>query len=277
MASRILLLSLAAASAASAPPPSAAASAPSSSAADPNRFAGSKPNVIILFADDFGWGDVGQNAPGVVFETAALDALAAGGAHFTDFHTFPLCTPSRGQLLTGRLPIRTGVTTNFVPESLAGLPTTELTIAELLKTAGYDTAQLGKWCVACLLARARARVRGRVCARARMRARTRAHARSLTLEHRAATFSLRRHLGTHPHHHPSFRGFDVTLTVPYSVDMGCMGPSGGPYYNPPQPSPCPTGPNTNPTASGPSGLALYNSNIFLATPAHGVCVRPRCA
>ena len=261
MASRILLLSLAAAapaaSAASAPPPSAAASAPSSSAADPNRFAGSKPNVIILFADDFGWGDVGQNAPGVVFETAALDALAAGGAHFTDFHTFPLCTPSRGQLLTGRLPIRTGVTTNFVPESLAGLPTTELTIAELLKTAGYDTAQLGKWCVACARARSRARVRvrGRVCARARMRAR---------LPAPRHTFSLCRHLGTHPHHHPSFRGFDVTLTVPYSVDMGCMGPSGGPYYNLPQPSPCPTGPNTNPTASGPSGLALYNSTVFLA-------------
>ena len=162
MASRILLLSLAAASAASAPPPSAA---------DPNRFAGSKPNVIILFADDFGWGDVGQNAPGVVFETAALDALAAGGAHFTDFHTFPLCTPSRGQLLTGRLPIRTGVTTNFVPESLAGLPTTELTIAELLKTAGYDTAQLGKWCVAC--------ARARACARTCMRA----HARLLTFKH----------------------------------------------------------------------------------------------
>jgi hypothetical protein len=114
---------------------------------DAHRFAGSKPNVIILFADDFGWGDVGHNSPGVVFETAAIDALASGGATFKDFHTFPLCTPSRGQLLTGRLPIRTGVTTNFVPESLAGLPTTEHTIAELLKPAGYDTAQLGKWWV----------------------------------------------------------------------------------------------------------------------------------
>ena len=110
---------------------------------DAHRFAGSKPNVILLFADDFGWADVGHNAPGVVFETAAIDALAAGGVTFQDFHTFPLCTPSRGQLLTGRLPMRTGVTKNFVPESLFGLPTTEFTIAELLKPAGYDTVQLG--------------------------------------------------------------------------------------------------------------------------------------
>ena len=141
MAARIIIAAAATASAAAAASAATAASAP----LDAHRFAGSKPNVIILFCDDFGWADVGMNAPGVVYETAALDALAAGGAHFTDFHTFPLCTPSRGQLLTGRLPIRTGVTTNFVPESLAGLPTTELTIAELLKPAGYDTAQLGKW------------------------------------------------------------------------------------------------------------------------------------
>ena len=145
MARLLALVGSAAVAAGAAATAAAAASAPLS--ADPHRFAGTKPNVIILFADDFGWGDVGMNAPDVVFETAALDALAAGGARFSDFHTFPLCTPSRGQLLTGRLPIRTGVTTNFSPESLAGLPTTELTIAELLKPAGYDTAQLGKWCV----------------------------------------------------------------------------------------------------------------------------------
>ena len=111
-----------------------------------HRYRGSKPNVIVLFADDYGWGDVGHNNPAVK-ETVAIDALAASGITMKDMHTFPLCTPSRAQLLTGRLPPRTGVTTNFAPESLFGLAKEEHTIAELLKTAGYDTAQLGKWCV----------------------------------------------------------------------------------------------------------------------------------
>ena len=61
--------------------------------------------------------------------------------------------PSRAQLLTGRLPPRTGVTKNFIPESLNGLAAEEHTIASLLKPAGYDTAQLGK----CVFARARAK------------------------------------------------------------------------------------------------------------------------
>lgn len=75
----------------------------------------------------------------------SIDALAASGMTLKDMHTFPLCTPSRAQLLTGRLAPRTGVTTNFAPESLHGLATEELTIAQLLKPAGYDTVQLGKW------------------------------------------------------------------------------------------------------------------------------------
>ena len=167
----------------------------------------------LLCADDHGWGDVGVNDP-TVKETAAIDAMAASGLAFKDMHTFPLCTPSRAQLLTGRVSTRTGVTTNFVVNSLYGLPRSEHTIAELLKPAGYDTAQLGKW-----------------------------------------------HLGTHPGFHPTFRGFDRSLTVPYSVDMGCMGPGGGPFFNLPQPPPCPTGPNTNPNGTEPSALALYNATL----------------
>ena len=119
-------------------------------AQDLSRYYGTKPNVIILFADDYGWGDVGHNNPDVK-ETAAIDALAAGGITFKDMHTFPLCTPSRAQLLTGRLGMRTGVTTNFVESSRHGLPRTEHTIAELLKPAGYDTLQAGK--CACAWAR----------------------------------------------------------------------------------------------------------------------------
>ncbi len=109
-----------------------------------SRYYGTKPNVIILFADDYGWGDVGHNNPEVK-ETVAIDALAASGMTFKNMHTFPLCTPSRAQLLTGRLGPRTGVTTNFVTTSTHGLPRTEYTIAELLRPAGYDTAMLGKW------------------------------------------------------------------------------------------------------------------------------------
>jgi len=103
---------------------------------------GSKPHVIVLFADDYGWGDVGHNNPEVK-ETTAIDALAYGGILFKDQHTFPLCTPSRAQLLTGRVGLRTGVVTNFDQNAKEGLPLTEKTIAELLEPAGYDTAMLG--------------------------------------------------------------------------------------------------------------------------------------
>ena len=109
------------------------------------RLHGTKPNIIWLFADDFGWADVGQNNPAVT-ETPTIDALAKGGIHFTDAHAFPLCTPSRAQLLTGRVGARTGVTTNFVPSSTAGLPRTEHTIAELLKPAGLVLNERGIAC-----------------------------------------------------------------------------------------------------------------------------------
>jgi hypothetical protein len=108
-----------------------------------HRLHASKPNVVVLFADDFGWGDVGANWPSTT-ETPHMDALANSGLRFTDFHAMSVCTPSRASLLTGRLGLRTGVVVNFVTDSLYGLPTTEVTLPALLKTAGYDTAMLGK-------------------------------------------------------------------------------------------------------------------------------------
>ena len=178
-----------------------------------SRLAGSKPNILILFTDYHGWGDVGMNDPAVK-ETAAFDALGASGIVFKDMHTFPLCTPSRAQLLTGRVSTRTGVTTNFGTNALGGLPRSEHTIAELLKPAGYSTVQLGKW-----------------------------------------------HSGHALPFFPTSRGFDRSLTVPFSVDMGCMGPQNGPYYNLPQPPPCPTGPNEHPNGTEPAALALYNATL----------------
>eukprot|EP00931_Biecheleriopsis_adriatica_P048106 TRINITY_DN27787_c0_g1_i2.p1 TRINITY_DN27787_c0_g1~~TRINITY_DN27787_c0_g1_i2.p1 ORF type:complete len:534 (+),score=89.95 TRINITY_DN27787_c0_g1_i2:384-1985(+) len=122
-----------------------------------------------------GWGDLGANGVGPS-ETPNLDRLASEGLRFTDFHAgASVCTPSRAALLTGRLGARTGVVRNFDPASIAGLDTAEKTIAEVVKSVGYDTKMIGKW-----------------------------------------------HLGHHPEYHPSYRGFDHYVGLPYSNDMGCL-------------------------------------------------------
>eukprot|EP01063_Lacrimia_lanifica_P022926 TRINITY_DN30436_c0_g1_i1.p1 TRINITY_DN30436_c0_g1~~TRINITY_DN30436_c0_g1_i1.p1 ORF type:complete len:549 (+),score=163.06 TRINITY_DN30436_c0_g1_i1:35-1681(+) len=106
------------------------------------------PNFVILFLDDHGWGDVGCNTNGSVTETPHIDALAAEGLRFTDFHAgFSVCTASRGALLTGRTCPRTGVCGNFGPSAQYGMALQERTVADLLKTAPtpYATHMLGKW------------------------------------------------------------------------------------------------------------------------------------
>ena len=100
-----------------------------------------------LAGDDWGWGDLGANwAPtNALGLTPNLDKLADGGLRFVDFHAgASVCTPSRAALLTGRLGLRTGVTSNFGPSSTGGLPLNETTIAELLKPMGYKTGMIGK-------------------------------------------------------------------------------------------------------------------------------------
>uniref|UniRef100_W5NJB0 Arylsulfatase A n=1 Tax=Lepisosteus oculatus TaxID=7918 RepID=W5NJB0_LEPOC len=106
----------------------------------------SLPNIILLFADDLGFGDLGcYGHPSS--KTPNLDKLAAHGLRFTDFYsTSPVCSPSRASLLTGRYQTRSGIYPGvFYPGSKGGLPLNETTIAEVLKPLGYTTAIVGKW------------------------------------------------------------------------------------------------------------------------------------
>lgn len=107
----------------------------------PKLRAGTRPNVVIMFLDDWGWGDLGANGYGA--QTPHMDALAASGMRFTDAHAMSVCTPSRAALLTGRLGLRTGVVVNFGEDSLEGLPLSEATIADFARRVGYDTKASG--------------------------------------------------------------------------------------------------------------------------------------
>ncbi|MDO8587861.1 MAG: sulfatase [Armatimonadota bacterium] len=104
-----------------------------------------RPNVILINADDLGYADLGCYGSDNI-STPNLDRLAREGVRFTDFYACaPVCTPSRAGLLTGRYPIRSGLTTVLFPNNKVGIPDTEITIAELLKRQGYSTACIGKW------------------------------------------------------------------------------------------------------------------------------------
>ena len=111
----------------------------------------SSPNVLILFADDLGAGDL-QSYGHPTTSTPHLDALAASGIRFTQWYSgFHVCTPSRAAMMTGRLPVRIGmvgaVWTGGVlgADAVGGLPQNETTIAEALKGAGYARLAVGKW------------------------------------------------------------------------------------------------------------------------------------
>ena len=109
-------------------------------AAQPQR----RPNVIIFLADDLGFRDVGYN--GAEFETPNIDRLCSRGVRFERFHSFPLCSPTRAGLLTGRHPVRFGLTYSVVrPWSHYGLSPAEKTMADIFHDAGYETAAIGKW------------------------------------------------------------------------------------------------------------------------------------
>ena len=102
------------------------------------------PNIIIIFADDMGYGDLSSYGhPNI--KTARLDKMANEGIRFTSFYAAAsVCSPSRAALLTGRHPIR-HTPNNFGPDSKNGLPVNETSIAQILKNKGYNTMAIGKW------------------------------------------------------------------------------------------------------------------------------------
>lgn len=106
-----------------------------------------KPNIVFIFLDNFGWGEPGFNGGGIIRGTAtpAMDALAAEGLRLTNFNVEAQCTPSRAATMTGRYGIRSGNHTVPLGGGVYGLVQWEITMAEMLADAGYNTAMLGKW------------------------------------------------------------------------------------------------------------------------------------
>jgi arylsulfatase A-like enzyme len=107
------------------------------------------PNVVIIFMDDMGYGDLSSFGHPTI-QTPNIDNMAQKGQKWTNFYVASaVCSPSRGALLTGRYPVRIGLGGEnkrvFFPNSIGGLPPEEFTIAELLKKRGYKTAAIGKW------------------------------------------------------------------------------------------------------------------------------------
>lgn len=106
---------------------------------------GTTPNIIVFFTDDQGYQDVGCFGSPLI-KTPNLDRMAQEGIRFTNFYSAaPVCSPSRAALLTGCYPPRVGVPRVVWPDDKMGLDPKEVTIADMLKTKGYNTACIGKW------------------------------------------------------------------------------------------------------------------------------------
>ena len=150
------------------------------------------PNIVVILADDMGYGDIGAfGSPNI--KTPRLDRMVTEGQKWTNFYVQPVCSPSRAALLTGRLPLRSGMygmATGTAPKVIRdnaaqGLPAEEITIAEALKSRGYSTAMIGKW-----------------------------------------------HLGQLPQFLPMQQGFDYWFGLPYSHDMRMTAPREKGYQSP---------------------------------------------
>lgn len=118
---------------------------PFCSSAQKTKHRHAQPNVVLIYMDDMGYGDL--NGYGDVgYNTPYIDQLAAQGMRFTNFNSAqPVCTASRAALLTGCYPNRIGLVRAIGPGSKIGISSEEVTIAEMLKEKGYATAIVGKW------------------------------------------------------------------------------------------------------------------------------------
>src|SRR5882672_8382366 len=111
----------------------------------PAQTQGQPPNILVIFGDDIGYMNVssfGGDLMGV--QTPNIDRIGREGLRLTSYYAQPSCTAGRAAFLTGQLPVRTGMTTVGTPGSPAGLQKEDPTLAEILKTKGYMTAQFGK-------------------------------------------------------------------------------------------------------------------------------------
>ena len=108
---------------------------------------GKRPNILYILVDDVGFGDFGIPELNYVrgTQTPRINKLADEGLSFMRMYTEPSCTPTRTAMMTGRHPIRTGLQEVKVALVGEGLPASEVTIAEVLSRAGYNTAHIGKW------------------------------------------------------------------------------------------------------------------------------------
>jgi arylsulfatase len=116
-------------------------------AAAAGRAESSPPNIVLMLSDNLGFGEIGIYGGGILrgAPTPRLDRLAAEGMHFTNFNVEVECTPSRSALLTGRMPVRSGTWRAAMPGLPGGLAPWEVTLAEMLAEAGYESAIFGKW------------------------------------------------------------------------------------------------------------------------------------
>src|SRR5215468_1879108 len=103
-----------------------------------------KPNIVVIFGDDIGIWNVGLYTNGMMGNTPNIDRIGREGVIFTDHYGQPSCTAGRAAFIMGQLPVRTGMTTVGIPGSTRGIQNEDPTLAEVLKSVGYATAQFGK-------------------------------------------------------------------------------------------------------------------------------------
>jgi len=112
-----------------------------------SSWAQEKPNIVLVFMDNFGWGELGAYGGGILrgAPTPRIDSLADEGTKLLNFNVEAQCTPSRAAIMTGRYAVRTGNGSVPLGSGLYGLTRWEYTMAEMLSDAGYATGMFGKW------------------------------------------------------------------------------------------------------------------------------------